>query len=362
MPLLVVYNPASGNGSAKAFVDESVIPLLRKHGKQVHNLIATEREGHPGSLVADFLQRDGTITVVLGSGDGTLHEIINSPHPTRAPLQLHFVLVPCGTANALYSSFFPPTNGEQDTVSYRLKSVQSYINCTKTKPLTLGISSLIYSGCEQPQTLISTVVISTALHASILNDSEALRKEVPGIERFKMAAQQNITRWYDGVVKLIPVSGTRVVQVYDPAANMFVPHEDSDDYGPIVHLDGPFVYFLSVVNVDRLEPAFQITPLRSKIPPTENSFDIVIVRPLRDPSIDKDTPEGRAEFASKCAILLGAAYEGGRHVNLRYNSEGGIVEGGDGPTAVEYVRCGGWEWIPVSRAVVTLARERPQGT
>lgn len=114
-------------------------------------------------------------------------------------------------------------------------------------------------------------------------------------------------------------------------------------------LDGPFIYFLSTINVDRLEPQFQITPLINAQPPTGASCDVVIIRPLRDPSISHDNHEARELFAAKMWTVLGGAYEEGRHVNFRYNSNGEIGVDGDGPTVVEYIRCGGWEWIPVSR-------------
>jgi len=34
------------------------------------------------------------------------------------------------------------------------------------------------------------------------------------------------------------------------------------------------------------------------------------------------------------------------HIDLRYNKDGQLVTQGDGPAVVEYIRCGGWEWIP----------------
>jgi hypothetical protein len=174
-----------------------------------------------------------------------------------------------------------------------------------------------------------------------------MRKEMPGVERFKVAARINITRWYDSSARLFPAPSARVVQVYDPSLKQFVPHPESDGDDPIVDLHGPFAYFLSTVNVDRLEPAFCITPLMSKVPPTEASFDIVIIRPLRDPSIHIDTQEARVAFADNLSTVLHAAYKNGSHVDLRYGSSGEIGMDQIGETVVEYVRCGGWEWIPV---------------
>ena len=114
-----------------------------------------------------------------------------------------------------------------------------------------------------------------------------------------------------------------------------------------MHLEGPFVYFLSTVNVDRLEPAFRITPLTRTLPSSSPSCDIVIIRPLQSPSIVDDSLEARASFVEQIWVILGAAYQDGLHVQMRYNNDGKVVTEGDGPTVVEYIRCGGWEWIPV---------------
>jgi len=358
MSLLVIYNPVCGDGTAKSFFEQEVLPLLERHGKNVEKIVATESAGHAGTILVDFLESvEGEINVVLGSGDGTLHEIINvvssaelkGVRAVAPPSRLHFVLVPCGTANALYSSLFLPTSHEKHT-AYRLRSVQSFIDGSGTVPLTLAITTLLAPPSERkrPRVAISSVVVSAALHASILHDSESLRKEMPGIERFKVAAQNNSTKWYNSFVKLLPSPSARVVQVYDPSTQDFVDHPESDEYDPIVDLDGPFAYFLSTVNVDRLEPAFRITPLASKIPPAEPAFDVVIVRPMRDPSISWDTPEARVNFVAKMWTVLGSAYTNGTHINLRYAANGEIVSDGGGPTVVEYMRCGGWEWIPVN--------------
>jgi hypothetical protein len=366
MPLLVVYNPVCGDGGAKALFETTVLPFLEKYGKTVDKLVVTEKELDAGSAVLEFLESmEGDTTVVLGSGDGTLHEIINTICSAElkglrasAPLQhLRFALVPCGTANAIYSSLFPPSQIKLDSASYKLKSLQAFVDDSKTIPLTLAISSLSlppWSKPNRPQVAISGVVTSTALHATILRDSEALRAEMPGIERFKVAAQNNITKWYTSYVKLLPVPSVGVVQIYDPSKKEFVSHDESHPDDPIVDVDGPFAYFLSTVNVDRLEPAFRITPLHSTIPPTAASVDIVMMRPLRDPSLNWDRPgerqDARQAFAQKATTVLQGAYKDGIHIDMRYGKNGEIELDGVGPTIVEYVRCGGWEWTPASHS------------
>jgi hypothetical protein len=103
------------------------------------------------------------------------------------------------------------------------------------------------------------------------------------------------------------------------------------------------------VNVDRLEYLFRISPLASRIPPTEPSLDLVIVRPGRDPMFAANVYDanGRHLFEKKIYAVFQKAYEDGIHIDMRYREDGEIVSDSDGPSVIEYVRCGGWEWIPV---------------
>ncbi|KAF7304767.1 DEAD-box protein abstrakt [Mycena kentingensis (nom. inval.)] len=355
MPLIVIINPQSGARSTKAFFDEHVHPLLKENNIVPDRVVETERQNHAGEILADFLrEHDGIVDVILGSGDGTLNEsmtVLAQTVFTGARAQssrVHFALVPCGTANALYSTLFPPPQDPTDA-AYRLQSVKALIQRSKTVPLHLAITTLSSAPAlrKRPEVKISAVVVSTSLHASILKDSEALRAEIPGIERFKVAAEQNSTKWYNSHVKLLPAPGAQVVQIYDPLTKTFVAHPDSDADGePIVDLHGPFSYFLATVNVDRLEPAFNIAPLASRIPPTEATLDIVIIRPLRSPVLEDDTPDARASFVPTLYKVLGAAYQAGSHVDLRYQEDGSAGTEGDGLPVCEYIRAGGFEWLP----------------
>ncbi|KAG1754192.1 ATP-NAD kinase-like domain-containing protein [Suillus lakei] len=355
-PLLVIYNPVCGNGTAEAFFNEHVFPRLEEAHLQVTQKMVTGAAGHAGIIVLEFLERyEGDVTVILGSGDGTLHEIVNTlslvalkgVRENVISSSVRVVLVPCGTANALYCSLFKPTSMHEGP-AYKLKSLEAFIRGSNVVPLTLAVTTLSSPPSSKqscPKVAVSAVVTSTALHASILHDSESLRKEVPDMERFKVAARNNITQWYSSHVKLLPAPSARAVEIYDPDQKTFVTHEDSDDHG-IVDVYGPFAYFLSTVNVDRLEPAFRITPLASESVSPEVSLDLVMVRPHRDPTFVMDTIEARNAFAEKSNAVLTAAYQDGDHINLRYTNDGKITSEGTGPTVVEYIRCRGWEWIP----------------
>lgn len=356
MSLLVIYNPVCGDKTAQTFFESEVIPLLESSGKTPAQVIATDHAGHAGEIVLDHLQQSSDpLTIVLGSGDGTLHEIVAALHESKLTFShsnVSVVLVPCGTANALYWSLFKPDPQEaSDPLAQKLKSLRAFLAPTPTLyPLLLSITSLCPANLgllrNGPPKSVATVVVSTALHAAILHDSEALRATHPGIERFKIAAMQNITKWYKSIATLYPPPNSPHVQIYDSKSKQFVPVEGPKGQ---IELGGPFAYFLSTVNVDRLESAFRIAPLHSSIPPSAEAptLDVVVVRPLgRDPSVKDDSEETKAQFAQKSGNLLGAAYRDGAHIDLKYGIDGSVVEGEDGPSVVEYYRVGWWEWVP----------------
>jgi hypothetical protein len=82
--------------------------------------------------------------------------------------------------------------------------------------------------------------------------------------------------------------------------------------------------------------------------PSEASLDLVIVRPRRDPAFTEDTANARSVFENKMFTVFRSAYNDGAHISMRYREDGEIVSEGNGPTVVEYVRCRGWEWLPVT--------------
>ncbi|KAK7693056.1 hypothetical protein QCA50_002621 [Cerrena zonata] len=237
------------------------------------------------------------------------------------------------------------------TTAYRFRSLDLYLSTSsKTIPLATAVTTIQSSRPnDTPQSSVAVVVASTSLHASILHDSEALRSTHPGIERFKIAAQENITRWYRAKVRLLPLTSDppSTVGVYDISTRQFRQISHNAD---VIELEGPFAYFLSTINVDRLEPAFRISPLHTTLPSTTSALDVVIVRPLRDPSIKGSGEEtDRIRFAEKSGVVLGGAYRDGAHVHMIYGDEGSVKEGQgeeDSSSVVEYYRCGGWEWAP----------------
>ena len=193
MPLLVIYNPVCGDRGAKAFFEEHVLPLLSK----VDLTVETTHEGHAGKVVSEFIHgtsaSEEPLSVVIGSGDGTVNEVVNELVKVRsgsaqgAAPRIYIALVPCGTANALYSSLFPVPSGEDAAkdIDYRLQSVRAFLSGSgKRAPLSVSATEFRASPEDVTKTVVSVVVTSTSLHAAILHSSEALRTEHPGLERY----------------------------------------------------------------------------------------------------------------------------------------------------------------------------------
>lgn len=144
----------------------------------------------------------------------------SSAHPP--PLEL--VLIPQGTANALYNSLYPPSttptrpsflstsSSTTDEDAQILQSLFAFLVAQRAehqesapaslaepgpsssassatsaslRRLTLSHTILQTAKDEETVSFLSHIVTSTAMHASLLHLSEAYREEHPGIERFK---------------------------------------------------------------------------------------------------------------------------------------------------------------------------------
>ncbi|CAE7221725.1 unnamed protein product [Rhizoctonia solani] len=363
--MLIISNPASGHKNGPKFIENYVLPLLNKY-HVAFKLEATNAPKHAGELARSYLEslENAKIAVILVSGgDGTIHEIINALYANVGSRdssivwpKLQLIIVNSGTANALYHSIYPIVAGPdilrfvQETLpaadaeaASGLQSIVAYLRRTgNTRSLVLARTAVMTSDGTERESLLSIVVASTALHANLLHTSEELRAAIPGVERYTEAAKQNIHKWSHATARLKPASAG--VLLYDPASDQFVEAAKEQ-----LTINGPFAYFLSTVNVDRLESGFVVTPLATKIKPEADVMDIVIIDPLRSPQISGDTPEERTKFAQILMGSMGAA-RNGTHVHVRYPKDEvsgeSPSESADGPLVIQYYRCGGWEWVP----------------
>ncbi|PRQ73475.1 hypothetical protein AAT19DRAFT_16228 [Rhodotorula toruloides] len=364
--LTVILNPSAGSRHALQLWANLVQPILIYFLSLSHNNswldwsgeVEETRDVRDGERIGREIARQARkgrkeVLVVFG-GDGTVHEVLNGvlmrqDGEVSEGVEVELVLIPTGTANALYYHLFPPESPSYPSTTpiALLYCLLAFLSPTSTSalPLSLALNTL-----PSGEKVLTTVVSSTALHACLLHTAERLRHtrpELEGTERFKVAAQMEVGRWWDGHLTL------RLAKLYDPSTKSWVKQEEK--------VEGPFSYLVSALT-SRFEQSFLVAPFRSPFSPLapeagEASIDVVAIRPLRRRQTRElvEAGEGeraREEFARTLWDVTGRIYEGGKHVDVLYDDaeggEGGQGEGREekGRGVVEVWRCEGLEWVP----------------
>ncbi|XP_038140224.1 sphingosine kinase 2 [Cyprinodon tularosa] len=138
--LLLLVNPFSGRGQAMQWCQTHILPMIREANIS-YNLIQTERQNHARELIREIplSEWDGIIIV---SGDGLLHEVINGlmerPDWEQA-IKTPVGILPCGSGNALAGS---------------INHYAGYDMCLR-EPLLLNCCFLLCRGGVRPMDLVS---------------------------------------------------------------------------------------------------------------------------------------------------------------------------------------------------------------
>lgn len=257
--------------------------------------------------------------------------------------------MPLGTANALYSHFHSArpkpssaqsSEDEKEGETFRTAWWTEYLASSTTDEDITKLQALgsLLSGCmlnfddgdwgkgwayrqanlsltqatflpnpsvsfpSTPAPTLSHIVLSLALHASLLHLSEELRATHPGIERFKLAAERVLHVRHQGRLTLPANTTLR----YDPRSKSFHPLPA----GSTGTLDGPFAYVTSIVTVDRLEPTFHIAPTLA-IPGYGRRIELLVLRPDRSRAVKEG---GEEAWVATVKEVLGGAYQGAQRL------------------------------------------------
>uniref|UniRef100_A0A8C6TFP8 sphingosine kinase n=1 Tax=Neogobius melanostomus TaxID=47308 RepID=A0A8C6TFP8_9GOBI len=138
--LLLLVNPFSGRGQAMQWCQTHILPMIREANIS-YNLIQTERQNHARELIRQISlpEWDG---IVIVSGDGLLHEVINGlmerPDWEQA-IKTPVGILPCGSGNALAGS---------------VNHYAGYDMCLR-EPLLLNCCFLLSRGGVRPMDLVS---------------------------------------------------------------------------------------------------------------------------------------------------------------------------------------------------------------
>ncbi|GAA5987187.1 hypothetical protein JCM10908_001853 [Rhodotorula pacifica] len=376
---VVISNSHAGARKATELWEDVVAPLLDYalppsvvfDGKVLHTASAGDGERIGRELRKAQQEQHAAaqrlVLLVLG-GDGTVHEVLNgllldeNGNKQALAESAELVLIPAGTANALYYHTFPPESPSfpLETPTSAFYSLLSFLqNGSATsssdhlQPITLALNTLPATATPSPsKRVLTTVVSSAALHACLLHDAEELRETHPGLERFKIAAQQNVQRWWEGTLKL---EGN--VRVYSPAKREWVPANAGAASETPSTLEGPFAYLVTAL-VSRFEPSFVVAPFRTASHPLSPSnevasIDVICIRPTRHAPTSRlvqagQEKEARDAWVQRIWEVTGGMYAGGKHVDQRYE-EGEIAPLGEGEltdAVVEVYRCERLRWLP----------------
>lgn len=149
--LLLLVNPYSGRGMAMQWCQTHILPMISEANIS-YNLIQTERQNHARELIREISlhEWDG---IVIVSGDGLLHEVINGlmdrPDWEQA-IKTPVGMLPCGSGNALAGS---------------INHYAGYDMCLR-EPLLINCCFLLCRGGVRPMDLVSVTTSPSPSSAS----------------------------------------------------------------------------------------------------------------------------------------------------------------------------------------------------
>ncbi|KAF2828648.1 hypothetical protein CC86DRAFT_196230 [Ophiobolus disseminans] len=297
----IILSTGSGHNKAAAFFDDVLSPVLETLGIKNISKHTTQSVSSILELTRDvFLPKanSGTpLRIILLSGDGGIVDLVNglsSQAQSQEYIAPSVVLLPLGTANALYHSI---NAGKKNTWGI------STLVSTTTKPLPIftatfspGAKLLVDEARGEEAlpadgVLHGAVVCSWGMHASLVADSDTSAFRKFGVERFKMAAKEALYP-SDGSA---PHAYRAKVSVLKAGEWTALPEQEH-------------MYLISTL-VSKLEATFCISPASK---PLDGSLRLVHFAPTSGDEVMR---------------IMGLAYQGGKHVEdgkVRYEESDGL--------------------------------------
>ncbi|KAF1974796.1 hypothetical protein BU23DRAFT_91035 [Bimuria novae-zelandiae CBS 107.79] len=305
----IIVSTGSGTNKAKSFYEQALRPVLETlFPKGYTNFLThyTESATTIQELTNDIFFPTAnagiTLRIILLAGDGGVIDLANGLLSRRTSSDYkapQVVLVPLGTANALYHSI----NAGKDN-TWGLRALTS----TRTKPLPIlsatfspGARLLTNEGNDEEELskdgesgqpiLHGAVVCSWAMHATLVADSDTTAYRKYGIDRFKMAAKE----------ALYPADGS---PPHAYRGTVSVLH--ASRWTPLIEEEHMYVLATMVSNLEKL---FCISPNSE---PLDGSMALVQFAPMS---------------GDEAMRIMGLAYQGGKHVEdlaVRYEEIDGL--------------------------------------
>ncbi|KAH8732438.1 ATP-NAD kinase-like domain-containing protein [Phaeosphaeriaceae sp. PMI808] len=301
----IILSTGSGHQKADSFFDNVLEKILATLGLDNFQKHITQSETTIQELTRDIFfpkANQGTpLLIILASGDGGIVDLVNSLLATPSSpsyIAPQLILLPLGTANALYHSINAPSQN-----TWGLSALRS----TTSKPLPIFTSTfspgarLLVDEARREETLPTNeagtsvlhgaVVCSWGMHASLVADSDTSAYRKHGIDRFKMAAQE----------ALYPADGT-LPHAYRATVSVL-------KKGEWVALPSESHLYVLATLVGRLEAAFCISPESRAL---DGSMYLVYFGPMD---------------GNDAMRIMGLAYQDGKHVEdekVRYEAIDGL--------------------------------------
>lgn len=298
----IILSTGSGHKKAETFFQNVVSPILdliHPGGVKACEIHTTTSETSILELARHvFLpsaQRGEAQRIILASGDGGIVDLVNGLSGLDSQAAPAIVLLPLGTANALYHSI----NAGRDN-DWGLKALSSSTKRalpTFTATFSPGSRLLVDEARKEEvlppgHVLHGAVVVSWGMHASLVADSDTTEFRKFGIDRFKMAAKQ----------ALYPDDGA-LPHAYAGWVSVLNSSGEWERIAGDTHL-----YTLATL-VSNLEAPFCISPASG---PLDGSLHLVYFGPTS---------------GDEAMRIMGLAYQGGKHVHdemVRYQAIEGL--------------------------------------
>ncbi|KAK9383163.1 ATP-NAD kinase-like domain-containing protein [Kockiozyma suomiensis] len=291
----VINSKTAGKRSGEQIYANILRPLLKELGI-VHKYISTESKSTISAFAESLTPDRGPHTVILLSGDTSIHELINSLQLTSETRDLIILPIPTGSGNALmtslslatpFAAIFSLLRGTVRPLNafYAAfpKNSKEVIPPSDEDPDGKIATLTTPDGNTGSQRIFSLVVVSWAIHAALVGDSDSPEYRKLGNDRFKIAAKVNLERgtaWHGKLSYLSPSKeggecerSTRRVELDD------VEHS-----------------YVLTTSISSLEPGFKIAPTAK---PLTGNLELVRMPLLKGDDIMR---------------LLMLAYQNGAHV------------------------------------------------
>ncbi|KAK9390264.1 ATP-NAD kinase-like domain-containing protein [Lipomyces mesembrius] len=286
--ITVVNSSTAGAQRGNKVYDKLLQPLLQTL-HITHEYIPTSSASTISEFAASLSARESGLphTVILLSGDTSIHELVNSLTPISSTQSVILTLIPTGSGNALMTSLsrgtitsalFALLHGRPSPLNPFYvafpEDSKEVIPPTTHDPNGKTVALETPDSLSGARKIFALVVASWGIHAALVGDSDSPEYRKLGNDRFKKAAEENLARnvaWHGPVRYSSVLSGMEIVE-------------------------GPHSYLL-MTSISSLEEGFKIAPTAE---PLSGKLEMVQMPFLKGEEIMR---------------VLMLAYQNGKHIH-----------------------------------------------